>query len=189
MTKWAMDAFYSAHFCVEVNLRHKLSHLFSEICQHKELMRGPQSCTHSCSGAAGRSQTSDRVTGQLCGLVRTLFLRCEERRGEEGVFPLISPLSRWQMCWKAPFTLVTCVWLEVYAWLIQGFQWYLWITSGHARGRLRIPPVHHNDYPDDEKCSCSRHQRYLKPQPSMFPSFPSSHVGPAVSEMNQIWDG
>lgn len=96
MTKWAMDAFYSAHFCVEVNLRHKLSHLFSEICQHKELMRGPQSCTHSCSGAAGRSQTSDRVTGQLCGLVRTLFLRCEERRGEEGVFPLISPLSRWQ---------------------------------------------------------------------------------------------
>lgn len=70
MRKRLMEEFYSAPFCVELILRHTLSHLFCEICQHKELLRGSRSCAHPWAGATGRSQT-------VCGLVRTHFLRCE----------------------------------------------------------------------------------------------------------------
>lgn len=93
MTTWAMDAFSSAHFCVEVVLRHKPSHLFCEICQHKELLRGSRSCVPLCADPR-------LLTGQLCGLVTFSEVWGEEGEVEGGKvrLPLISPLSHMAEC-------------------------------------------------------------------------------------------
>lgn len=110
-------------------------------------MRGSGSCTHLQAGAAGRLQT---VWQDSCGVWSGHMYWGVKRgggSGGRGFFPLFHPCHTVRLCWKALFMLVIYVCLKVCAWLIQGFQSYLWITSGHADRRLWIPLVHRSNYP------------------------------------------
>lgn len=87
--------FYSAYFYVKVILRHKHSHLFSEICQRKELLSGSRSCGHWWAGAPGRSQTLTVWQDGCVVWSEHIFWGVEERRGG-GRLLLTSPLTHWQ---------------------------------------------------------------------------------------------
>lgn len=118
-----------------------------KIADVKSWMRGSGSCTHLQAGAAGRLQM---VWQDSCG-VWSGHMYSGARRGGgsggRGVFPSFHPITLSDCVAKCcSCSLYMCVCLKECAWLIQGFLWYLWITSGHADRRLWIPPVHHSVY-------------------------------------------
>lgn len=135
-----MDAFCSAHFCVDAILRHALFPLFSEICQHKELTRGSRSCGPLWAAAAGTSQTCAGVvwSGQ--------FLRCEVRKRRGPPSPYFTPITLAECVGKHRSRSLR-VWLDVFPWLIQASHQVV-----QAEGYRSRP----HGYPDDEKGSCSR---------------------------------
>lgn len=167
MMKWPMDAFCSAPLCVEVLLRRKLSPPFSEMRQHKELMRG----SRSCGPLMGRRRGPIAAFWQDGCVVWSGHGIWGVRRGGRGVFSLFHPCHIDRAWRKAPFTF-TCVWLDVHAWLIEGVQWHRWIDSGRAGGRLRVPPVLHGDRPWWER---QLQQTLVVPDWSQLAFVPHSH--------------
>lgn len=120
-------------------------------------MRGSSSCTLLQAGAAGRSRMSDGVTGQLGGLVRTLL----GQRGARwwswwwwGSYPYFTPVTRSDCVGKRRWCSLcvrvgACVRMSVFASVHMSDSGIPAILVNHADRRLRIPPVHHDDYYHD----------------------------------------
>lgn len=159
MIKRPMDAFCSAPFCVEVLLRRKLSPPFSQICQHKEWMRGSRSCgplLGRCCRPIAAFWRCDR-TAMWFGQDTVSEVWGEEVSGggEGASSPYFTPVTLTQRGGKHRSRLHVCGWTCTHGWFRESSDigGSTQVVQAEGYGSLRCFTV----IARDGKRSCSRH--------------------------------